>query len=317
MIHQAHPPKFVKSSHLAVFAAKVSCGAPRDGAQGGPDAVISSGIFHEMQSKSKLTMTFDVHNDENEGYPESDFHGMKRPRAVSNATQHISDLVYDQAREGNFVLTLRGDHSIGIGTVSGVAKAIRERHLGREIGVLWIDAHADINTPETSLSRRIHGMPVAFVSGLVKVRLQGVFDWLEESYLINLQKLVYIGLRDVDDAERDIIAQHNVKAFYIDDVKRDGIQHIMDTALDHLGSETPLHVSYDINSLDPNWAPSTVFPVEPGLTREEGVYVAKRLAGTGQLVAMDLVEINPQIGPSKLGVTVESGCSVIKSALGF
>ncbi|OGM49471.1 hypothetical protein ABOM_001694 [Aspergillus bombycis] len=320
MTQQAQLPRFLASPHLAVVAANVSCGAPRDGAQGGPDAVIDSGVFNEIQSKSNIEISFDEHTapySQSDHIIDDDFQGMKKPRAVSRATKRISELVYNQAREGKFVLTLGGDHSIGIGTISGVAKAIHERHSGREIGVLWIDAHADINTPETSHSGRIHGMPVAFVSGLVRMKESGIFDWIGESNLINLHRFVYVGLRDVDDAEKDIIAKHGVRAFYIDDVREHGIHKVMDSALEYLGNETPLHVSFDIDSLDPEWAPSTGFPVAPGLTRDEGVYIVQRLSNAGSLVAMDLVEINPQIEPSKLDVTVESGCWVIKNALGM
>lgn len=145
---------------------------------------------------------------------------MKHPREVSEATKHISNTVYQQAREGRFVLTLGGDHSIGIGTVSGISKAIRERLPGQDLGVLWIDAHADINTPETSLSGRLHGMPVAFLSGIATFSQEGVFDWLEQTHLIDLRKFVYIGLRDVDEAELQIIERNGIKAFHMDDVKR-------------------------------------------------------------------------------------------------
>ena len=117
-------------------------------------------------------------------------------------------------------MTLGGDHSIAIGTLTGSARAVRERFRGAEISVLWIDAHADINTPQTSLSGRIHGMPVAFASGLAKSQRKDIFDWITDSHLINLKKFVYIGLRDVDEAEEKIIEQQSIKAFTMDDVKR-------------------------------------------------------------------------------------------------
>lgn len=142
---------------------------------------------------------------------------MKRPRAVSLASKQISDCVYAHARQGNFVTTLGGDHSIGIGTVTGVARAIRERFGGSELSVLWIDAHADVNTPETSPSGRIHGMPVAFASGVAR---HGIFDWITASHLINLKRFVYIGLRDVDEAEERIITENGIKAFRMEDVRR-------------------------------------------------------------------------------------------------
>lgn len=117
-------------------------------------------------------------------------------------------------------MTLGGDHSIAIGTVTGSARAIRERFGSARLSVIWVDAHADINTPLTSPSGRIHGMPVAFASGLAKSRRKDVFDWITESHLIDLGKLVYIGLRDVDKAEETLIVQNGIKAFTMDDVRR-------------------------------------------------------------------------------------------------
>lgn len=151
---------------------------------------------------------------------ESGIQGLKNAREVSEAAKSISNSVYQQARIGRFVLTLGGDHSIGIGTVSGISKAIRERLPSQDLGVLWIDAHADINTPETSLSGRLHGMPVAFLSGITGFSQEGAFDWLEQNHRIDLRKFVYIGLRDVDEAELQIIQRHGIKAFHMDDVRR-------------------------------------------------------------------------------------------------
>ncbi|KAI9040812.1 arginase [Aspergillus affinis] len=202
---------------------------------------------------------------------------MKRPRAVSTAAQHINQKLYEHTRQGSFVLTLGRNHSIGIGTVSGTAKAIRERFSGSEMAVFLIDAHADINTPETSLSGRIHGMPVAFVSGLFKLvevtgREYEAFGWIENEHMINLKRFVYIGLRNVDEAEKETIEKYGIKALK--------------------------------------------FPVAPGLSLEESRYIAKRLHQTENLVAMDLVEISPQVKSDKLSVTVDSRCSVISNALG-
>jgi arginase len=113
---------------------------------------------------------------------------MRNPLTASAVTQKLSEQVCAHAKEGRFALTIGGNHSIAIGTISGVAKATRER-LGRDMALIWVDGHADINTPETSGSGNIHGMPVAFVTGLAKDKREDVFGWL---------KLVYIGLQDVD-----------------------------------------------------------------------------------------------------------------------
>lgn len=117
------------------------------------------------------------------------------------------------------MLTLGGDHSIAIGTISGTARAIRER-LGREMAVIWVDAHADINTPETSGSGNIHGMPVAFLTGLAREEDEDIFGWITEEGRISVKKLVYIGLRDVDIGEKKILREHGIKAFSMHDIDK-------------------------------------------------------------------------------------------------
>lgn len=148
-----------------------------------------------------------------------DYRNMKRPLAVSAVTEKIASQVYEQAKDGRCVLTLGGDHSIAIGTIAGTAKAIRER-LGRDMAVIWVDAHADINTPETSDSGNIHGMPVAFLTGLAKEERKDVFGWIKEENTISVKKLVYIGLRDVDRGEKVILRENGIKAFSMHDIDR-------------------------------------------------------------------------------------------------
>ena len=157
--------------------------------------------------------------------------GMLNPRAVSNVTKKLATQTYEHAAQGRMVLTLGGDHSIAIGSVAGVAKAVRER-TGREMALIWVDAHADINTPETSDSGNVHGMPVAFLTRLCgeKKRSEAAtngdnvedlpFTWIEDDMTINLAKLVYIGLRDVDRGEKAILRENNNKAFSMHDIDR-------------------------------------------------------------------------------------------------
>lgn len=144
---------------------------------------------------------------------------MKNPLAVSAVTKQISSQVYDHAIEGRAVLTLGGDHSIAIGTIAGTAQAIRER-LGREMAVIWVDAHADINTPESSDSGNIHGMPVAFLTGLAKEERNDIFGWIREDQMVSVKKLVYIGLRDVDRGEKKILRDNGIKAFSMHDIDK-------------------------------------------------------------------------------------------------
>lgn len=169
------------------------------------------------------------------------FRNMKNPRAVSVVTQQIAAQVYEQASAGRMVLTLGGDHSIAIGTIAGTARAVKER-LGREMAVIWVDAHADINTPETSDSGNIHGMPVAFLTGLASESRDDIFGWLHQGNeagtkgdvhgnhtqvegggvrgVISPKKLVYLGLRDVDRGEKEILRREGIRAFSMHDIDK-------------------------------------------------------------------------------------------------
>lgn len=195
---------------------------PKGGVEAGPQAMIDHGIIQQLEEE----LEFNVHYDGQvytytDLVPSSDpdYRGMKKPKLVSAVTQRLSEQVYAHAKEGKLVLTLGGDHSIAIGTVSGTARAIRER-LGREIAVIWVDAHADINTPETSDSGNIHGMPVAFLTGLATEKREDIFGWLQDHHRLSTRKLVYIGLRDIDRGEKRILREHGIKAFSMHDIDR-------------------------------------------------------------------------------------------------
>ncbi|KAJ4985001.1 hypothetical protein SVAN01_09523 [Stagonosporopsis vannaccii] len=291
-------PKFLPSRQdVGVVAVGFSGGQPKAGVDAAPMALIEAGLIKELEGDLDLKVTFDgqVHNyAEMLPADDPDYRGMKRPKFVSAVTKEVSDQVYNYAKDGKLVLTLGGDHSIAMGTISGTAKAVRER-LGREIAVIWVDAHADINTPETSDSGNIHGMPVSFLTGLAKEDREDCFGWLKPEHMLSTKKLVYIGLRDIDRGEKKILREHGIKAFSMHDVDRHGIGKVMDMALAWIGSDTPIHLSFDIDALDPMWAPSTGTAVRGGLTLREGDFIAECVAETGSLIALDLVEVNPSL----------------------
>lgn len=306
---------------IGVVAVGFSGGQCKPGVDAAPAALIESGLLTQLREE----LGYKLHGDDQvhlytDLVPADDppFRNMKNPLAVSAVTKRIADQVYAQAIEGRMVLTLGGDHSIAIGTIAGSAKATRER-IGREIAVIWVDAHADINTPETSDSGNIHGMPVAFVTGLAKESREEYFGWIKDAHLLSVKKLVYIGLRDVDAGEKRILRENGVKAFSMHDIDRHGIGRVMDMALAHIGADTPIHLSFDVDALDPMWAPSTGTPVRGGLTLREGDYICETVHETGSLVAVDLVEVNPRLADDKdVGAheTVRAGCSLVRCALG-
>lgn len=194
------------------------------GVEAAPMALVEAGLLDQLRDD----LDYQVHHDGKVHYYEDvtpsadadpDHRGMKKPRAASAVTQKLSTQVYDHAKEGKFVLTLGGDHSIAVGSISGTARAIRER-LGREMAVIWVDAHADINTPEMSPSGNIHGMPMAFLTRLAREEREDIFGWLKDEHVISTRKLVYIGLRDVDRGEKKLLRENNIKAFSMHDIDR-------------------------------------------------------------------------------------------------
>jgi arginase len=200
----------------------------KEGVDSGPAAVIESGILDKLKQDLGLSISFDnkVHN-YSDVIPQDDppFHNMNRPRTVSAATKKLSSQVYEHVSQGRRVLTLGGDDSIGIGTVSGVAKAIRDR-FDRDLAVIWVDAHGDINTPESSRSGNIHGMPLAFVTGLASEEPADIFGWLQKDHLISTRRLIYIGLRDLDEDEKESLENNHIKAFFMEDVDRCVLLHL-------------------------------------------------------------------------------------------
>ncbi|MDQ7823265.1 MAG: arginase [Candidatus Eremiobacteraeota bacterium] len=189
----------------------------------------------------------------------------------------------------HFPLILGGDHSISIGSISGIAAYCRK--IGRSAGVLWIDAHGDFNTPETSPSGNIHGMAAAVVTGLGPARLASVAGSFPK---IAPEHLVIMGVRTVDGGERSLIAGHGVTVYTMEDVDRLGMHRVMERALASLSRSVDyLHVSFDVDSVDPLYAPGVGTPVRGGLSYREAHLVMEMIAETGKMTSMDVVEVNP------------------------
>ncbi|KAF3914876.1 Arginase-1 [Dactylellina cionopaga] len=316
-------PLYLPSSdNLGIVAVAFSGGQGKAGVDAGPDALIKAGLLDQLSGDLGYKLHFDgqIHTYD-ELIPSEDpiVDNMKRPLACSQVNGQLHKQTYAHASEGRLVLTLGGDHSIAIGSISGVARAIRER-LDKPLAVIWVDAHADINTFQTSGSGNVHGMPVAFLTGLCK---HDIFEWLKEEHLIPADKLVYIGLRDVDSGEKKILRENKIKAYSMHDIDRHGIGKVVDMALEYIGDDTPIHLSFDVDALDPAHAPSTGTPVRGGLTLREGDFICEAIHQTGRLVGMDLVEVNPMILAKEGGAdtwqvteTVRTGCSLVRCAMG-
>ena len=248
---------------------------------------------------------------------------------LGDALGRIFTAVKDESDKRNFVLTLGGDHSVASASISAIKQSCDSR--GEKLAVVWVDAHADCNTPETSSSGNFHGMPVGLLMGWFKKKVTN-FEWIE-TYLRNPlmeNRLAFIGLRDVDEEEKQLLRKSKIIVYSMLDVDRMGIASIL-SEIQETFSDCQLHLSFDIDGIDPTFAPGTGTRAKGGLNYREARYICSSLASSGRLMSMDLVEVNPTLDKPTEGKhehgdnslvcpsashTVKLGIDLIEFALG-
>jgi arginase len=268
------------SKKVFIIGAGYPGGQPKKKIECGPDAIRSAGLHVALQ---ELEWTIKDHGDidftdviektetEAEAWPRA-----KNAQRVSQCTERLfQELHTGLISEPKVIgLTLGGDHSLAIGSIAASSK------VNPGLGVIWVDAHADINTPDVSPSGNVHGMPVAFLLNVVKDRASLVgehFSWLSTSPSpLSPERLVYIGLRDVDDGEKTLLKDLNILAFSMHEVDQLGIGEVMKRTLKQLEGR-PLHLSYDVDANDPSVSPSTGTRVPGGLSRREARYLCEEV----------------------------------------
>jgi arginase len=295
---------------VAIVGCPFSGGQAKPGVDDGPIHLVNAGLANQL-TQLGWKVHFDGHHQFEDISTASDppIGKLKNPRLVSKVTEAVAKTVGEHAKNGRLSLTLGGDHSLAMGTISGTLGTYPDAC------VIWIDAHADINTAESTDSGNIHGMPVSFLLGIGSKIPE--FAWVKPALAAN--RIVYIGLRDVDAGEKRILKENSIKAFSMHEVDKYGIGQVVEMALDHVNPQRnlPIHLSFDVDALDPSVAPSTGTPVRGGLTFREGHYICEALYETGLLVALDLMEVNPSLEDSaSVQQTVAVGCSLVRAALG-
>ncbi|XP_077394680.1 arginase-2, mitochondrial [Festucalex cinctus] len=302
-----------RAQSVAVLGAPFSRGQRRRGVEHGPKVIRDAGLIERLSG-----LDYAVHDfgDLNFHYPEMDepYMNVKFPRTVGAATKKLSGAVSRAVGAGHTLVMLGGDHSLGIGSVAGHAQQCPD------LCVIWVDAHADVNTPVTSPSGNLHGQPVAFMLKELQDKVPDLpgFSWVKP--FLSCRDLVYIGLRDVDPGEYHILKNLGIQYFTMRDIDRLGIQRVTEVALDHVlaRKQRPIHLSFDIDAFDPSLAPATGTAVNGGLTYREGIYITEEVHNTGLLSVMDLVEVNPMVGTTRAAVeaTASLAVDVIASSLG-
>jgi arginase len=227
---------------------------------------------------------------------------LKYLKEIRQTCMSLRDVVEGVLSEGAMPVVLGGDHSIAMGTIAGVARHFRGRD--ERIGLIWFDAHGDMNTPETSPTGNIHGMPLAVSLGLGEPSL---VDLAGEPPMVDPARASVVGLRDVDPAERENLRESGIGAFTMRDIDERGMRTVMEEAIKRATSGTAgIHVSFDLDGIDPDFAPGVGTPSPGGLSYREAHLAMEMLADTGHVLSAELVEVNPildtQNGTARLGV---------------
>lgn len=204
---------------------------------------------------------------------------------VIDANTKLAFKAYESISSGNFPLILGGDHSLGMGSIAGISKYFKN------IGVVWIDAHGDMNTYETTLTGNIHGMPLAASMGKGPDKLVNLF---EHRIKVKEENVVHIAGRDLDPGEIELLHNSKVNAYSMEMVRELGLDRVIDESIEYLRDRVDaIHVSFDIDSIDSKFVPGTGTPVKNGLTVEEAKRILNAFASSGLMVSLDFVELNP------------------------
>jgi arginase len=276
---------------IRVIGVPLDLGQSRRGVDMGPSAVRVAGLEARLEALGHVVedagnIAVAIAEQKSEGDPRAKY--LKEITAM--CTKH-ADLVLKTLEAGKVPVVLGGDHSVAAGTVAGVAEFYRRQ--GQKVGLIWIDAHTDINTPESSPSGNVHGMPLAAIMGLGPAELSNIFDF---SPKVKPENCVLVGVRDIDAIEKENVRRAGIEVFTMRDIDERGMRTIMEEALRMAGRGTAgYHVSLDMDWVDPEDAPGVGTPVRGGATYREAHLAMEIIADHGRLLSFEIVEVNPVI----------------------
>jgi len=273
---------------IHIVGVPMDLGAGRRGVDMGPSAIRIAGVAEKLSSLGHAVVDegdIAVKNPEQQRIRNEK---LKYLPEIVRACTLLSSKVEKIVSGGGFPLVLGGDHSLAIGTIAGLASYCKEK--GRKLGVLWIDAHGDLNTEKTTPSGNIHGMPLAASIGLGAIELTSVGGDFRK---VDPKNVVLLATRDLDDGERKHIRQHGVNIFTMEEIDKNGMSVVMAKALRKLGRVDHLHVSLDLDSVDPSVAPGVGTPVKGGLNYREAHLMMEELHDDGKMASLEVVEVNP------------------------
>lgn len=295
---------------IDMYGVPMDLGADRRGVDMGPSALRIAGMVEKIQALGHEIVdrgNVDVAS------METAKTGPKKAKYLNeivDCCKRLSEKVAGTIAQGRFPLVLGGDHSIAVGTITGIASEYRKR--GEKIGLIWFDAHGDMNTPDSSPSGNVHGMPLAMLLGYGPPELAQFGGFAPK---IDPQNAVLIGIRDLDLSERDIVKKSGIHVFTMKEVDRLGMAAVTDRAIEIAGHATAgFHLSFDLDGLDPLIAPGVGTPVPGGINYREAHLMMELLADSGKLVGMEMVELNAVL--DNRNTTAELTVHLAQSAFG-
>src|SRR5512146_518335 len=302
---QASPTRQIR-----VLGVPLDLGASRRGVDMGPSAMRVAGLERRLEALGhQVTDGGNIRVE----IAETQVSGGGNAHYLAEITEtciRVAAAVHEALQEGFTPLLLGGDHSLAAGSVSGVADFYRQR--GQKIGLVWIDAHSDINTPQTSPSGNVHGMPLAAIMGLGPSELGNIYDF---SPKVRPDNCVLVGVRDIDSIERENIRRAGIEVFTMRDIDERGMRTVMEEALRVAGRGTAgYHVSLDMDWIDPEDAPGVGTPVRGGATYREAHLAMEIIADHGRMLGFEIVEVNPVI--DERNRTAELAVELAQSAFG-
>ena len=295
---------------IRIIGVPMDLGASRRGVDMGPSALRVAGLQARIKQLGHQVEDF---GNISVRQPEEMPFGEKRAKYVEEIADACKDLgaaVQKSLEEGHLPLVLGGDHSIAAGSISGVAAHFHKDK--KQIGCVWLDAHSDMNTPETSPSGNVHGMPLAAIMGYGVPELYDMYDYKPK---IEPQNVVLVGVRDLDTPEKKFIKKLGVRVFTMRDIDERGMREVMADALKYAMDDTDgIAVSLDMDFVDPSDAPGVGTPVRGGVTYREAHLAMEMIADSEAMASMEIVEINPVIDEHNR--TALLGVELVLSGLG-
>jgi len=294
---------------VTLVGVPLDLGAGRRGVDMGPSALRAAGaqakveaLGYEVDDLGDLPVK--IQETQGPGDPR-----LKYLKEILEVCGALRDRVERVAASGSLPVVLGGDHSVAMGTIAGLSRHLRRTQ--EKLGLVWFDAHADSNTAETSPTGNIHGMPLAVALGYGDERLVGLAG---AAPMVEAARASVVGLRDVDPAERATVKASGIGAFTMRDIDERGMRTVMEEAIGRATSGTAgIHVSFDLDGIDPDLAPGVGTPSPGGISYREAHLAMEMLADTGKVLSVELVEVNPildqQNGTARLGV--ELLCSLL------